>query len=136
MDTSVFASLYTEAIVESERAARHAEIVRAQDAAILAQKIKDAQDQLVNDILDSAPAKIIEAASTGARAVDLLTFNGSDMVADLSLVFLVRGPRRGAISDAHADPLAPRLSALMAPFVVRHEWDAATNGNRVVASWR
>jgi len=131
-----FARLYAEAIVESERAAQHARDLKDEEAARIAQHVKEAQDALVDDILKEAPTKIMEAASQGARATDLLTFNGADTYRDLSLVFLVRGPRRGATSDAHADPIVPRLRAAIAPFEIRHEWDAATNGNRLVVSWR
>lgn len=134
---TVFSRLYAEAIVESERAIQHAKDLRAEEAAHLAQRIKDAQDALVDDIIKAAPTKITEAAATGARAADLLTFNGADTYQDLNLVFLVRGPRRGADTAAPgAASILPRLRHLMEPFVVRHEWDAATGGNRVVVSWR
>jgi hypothetical protein len=131
-----FAALFAEAVAESQRAAAHAENARVENAALLAQRIKDAQEALVNDILENAPSKIRESASQGRHSADVLNFNGSDTVGDLSTVFLVRGPRRGTTTEApHVESIVPRLRRMMHPFEVRHEWDVATGGNRVVVSW-
>lgn len=134
--TLSFPALWDEAVAESHKAAARAEDDRARNAAALAQRIKDAQDALVNDIVANAPSKIRESASKGHHSVDVLHFNGADTIGELSTVFLVRGPRRGTTTEApYVESIVPRLRRIMEPFAVRHEWDAATGGNRVVVSW-
>ncbi len=131
-----FTALFAEAGAESQKAAAHAENARVENAALLAKRIKDAQDALVAGIVATAPEKIRESASHGHHSADVLTFNGSDTIDDLSTVFLVRGPRRGTTTDAsQAESIVPRLRRIMDPFAVNHEWDVATGGNRVVVSW-
>lgn len=100
----------------------------------------DARADIAAEIMGPARDKILAAAASGRRAVDLFRFNGNDTRRDISVLFLMRGARPGSrvtsSLDALIAPLFPELTAALAPFVISHDWDSATAGNRIVASWR
>jgi hypothetical protein len=131
-----FASVYRTACEKTcaSRATRDA-LLETPDEFIA--KVSAARQSVLDDILGTATDKILDAAERGYGAADVLTFNGNDFVNDISLLFLLKGPRPTTppIPYGTPPPLLPELQARMAPFDIVHDWDGISGGNRVIARW-
>lgn len=131
-----FGSTYAEAC-EKTRAARERRDALLETPEEFIAKVSIAREKVKCDILDSAIDKILDAAERGYGTVDLLTFHGNDFVDDISLLFLLKGPRpmTPPTPAGTPPPLLPELQALMAPFDIVHDWDGISGGNRILARW-
>jgi hypothetical protein len=100
-------------------------------------KVQQARLKLAETILESAPAKILEAAARGASTADLYKFNGNDFLDDVSVLFLFKGPKplTPPVPEGTPPPLLPELQHQMAPFDIVHDWDGISGGNRILARW-
>jgi hypothetical protein len=138
----MFEDLYREARAATVVAADElAHFELASEAAFVAQ-VEAAQDALVAELVEGAPAKIRAAAARGQDHASLLDWVGPEKYnpagsdepprdADLCYLFLVKGPRE----PDHVPGCLPRLRKALAPFRVRHDWNQANNLNSVIVSW-
>jgi hypothetical protein len=101
------------------------------------EKVNKARLKLFESILEAAQYKIIDAAEKGYSTVDLYTFNGNDFLDDVSVLFLLKGPRpyTPPVPEGTPGPLLDDLTVAMAPFQIVHDWDGISGGNRVIARW-
>ena len=109
---------------------------------VFVESVKKVRAELFDEIVDNASEKIMAAATKGLSAVDLYNFNGNDSRdgvddASISVLFVIKGHRAHAIPPPPGTPgpLLPDLQAALAPFVIVHDWDGISGGNRIVARW-
>jgi hypothetical protein len=109
---------------------------------VFVESVKKVRAELFDEIVDNASEKIMAAATKGLSAVDLFNFNGNDSRdgvddASISVLFVIKGHRAHAIPPPPGTPgpLLPDLQAALAPFVIVHDWDGISGGNRIVARW-
>ena len=109
---------------------------------VFVESVKKVRAELFDEIVDNASEKIMSAATKGLSAVDLFNFNGNDSRdgvddASISVLFVIKGHRAHAIPPPPGTPgpLLPDLQAALAPFVIVHDWDGISGGNRIVARW-
>ena len=131
-----FASLY-DAARDKTTAARATRDALLETPYQFVHKVSTARHKLLTEILESAGDKILDAAERGYGTVDVLTFNGNEFLDDVSVLFLLKGPRPHTppIPEGTPGPLLPDLQAAMAPFELVHDWDGVTGGNRLIARW-
>lgn len=131
-----FSSLYDQAVQKTS-------VCKAERDALLEspeqflQKIKDARDALYHTIVDGAPDKIMMAAEEGHSVCSLYAFHGNDFVNDISILFLLKGPKpmTPKLPEGTPPPLFPELQSVMSPFEIAHDWDGISGGNRILARW-
>jgi len=87
--------------------------------------------------LDKAPEAIREAAEKGFSTADVFRFNGNEFHNDISILFLLKGPKAMTpkLPDGCPPPLLPELQSRVAPFDLVHDWDGISGGNRLVVRW-
>jgi len=131
-----FSSLYDQAIATTKQCKAHRDALLDTPEEFL-QKIKDARDSLYHTIVDTASDKIMSAAEQGHSVCSLYAFNGNDFVKDISILFLLKGPKpmTPRLPDGTPDPLLPELQRVMHPFEIVHDWDGISGGNRLLARW-
>lgn len=131
-----FAEIYAKA-VETTASCKEARDALLDSPEQFLQKIVDARAALLKTIMDGVEEKIMHAAERGVSTVDLYTFHGNDFIQDISILFLLKGPKpmTPKLPDGTPDPLLPEIQSLMAPFTVVHDWDGISGGNRLVARW-
>ena len=131
-----FATLYDQAVQKTEVRRKERDALLETPEAFV-QKIKDARQTLYDSIIESAPDKIMDAAERGTSVVDLYKFNGNDFINDISVLFLLKGPKpmTPKLPDGTPGPLLPELQRAMKPFSIVHDWDGISGGNRLLARW-
>lgn len=132
-----FPTLYDQAIrTTSECKERRDALLETPEE--LLQKIRDARDLLYHTIVETAEEKIMDAAERGVSRVDLFNFNGNDFMNDVSILFLLKGPKpmTPKLPEGTPGPLLPDLQSVMKPFEIVHDWDGISGGNRIIARWK
>lgn len=104
---------------------------------VFVESVTKVRAELFDEIVNNASEKIMAAATKGLSAVDLFNFNGNDSRDDISILFVIKGHRAHAIPPPPGTPgpLLPDLQAALAPFMIVHDWDGISGGNRIVARW-
>lgn len=153
-DVTSVQALFAEARELTTQVARRDADLEAQRLRSLARGVRAAQDRLMADIVRTMAVVVPQAAAHGQRSADVLQFQGADKYVcgadddggdgggdeeSYCYLYLVRGPRervhREELRAMGVHPLLPRIRRELAPFVVRHVWNPATNGNTVSVSW-
>lgn len=138
MQTPAFQELYVRA-TETSSKAKEVRDALLETPEQFVEKVEIARLKLRELILDKAAEKIMESAEKGHVTADVYRFNGNDFLDDVSVLFLIKGQRIGSMTTPlppdTPGPLLPELQQIMAPFVVVHDWDGITGGNRIVARW-
>lgn len=131
-----FKTLYFQAI-ETSAKAKEARIALEESPEEFASKVTTVRTEIMHAILKDAPVKIMAAAANGLSMTDIYRFNGNDAVDDVSVLFVIKGPRPRTPPPPQGvpGPLLPELQQAMAPFAVVHDWDGISGGNRLVARW-
>lgn len=136
MSTIEYDALYNEAVQTTrERKESRDALLESPDQFL--ERIVSSRETLLRTILESSKERIMEAASRGMSTADLYTFNGNDFLDDISILFLLKGPKpmTPKLPDGTPDALLPELQSIMAPFDIVHDWDGISGGNRIVARW-
>jgi len=97
-------------------------------------------DDLVKTIAEGYEAKVMEAAGSGKRLVDLFVFDGADKYGDTdhSLLFLIKGPRRHGqdfFLRLGILPFMARMWQVVRPFDVDMVYDPEANENTIILRW-
>jgi len=131
-----FSSLYDQAVQKTAHCREQRDALLDSPEEFL-QKIVDARDALYHVIVDTASDKIMDAAERGTSMTNLYTFNGNDFINDISILFLLKGPKpmTPKLPAGTPKPLLPELQKVMAPFEIVHDWDGISGGNRIIARW-
>lgn len=136
MESPDFRELYNEAVSVTAccKEARDALLESPEE---FRERIVKARAALVDKIVTKAPEAIRESAARGMSTADLLKFNGNEFIEDISILFLLKGPKpmTPKLPDNCPDPLLPELQDIMKPFTVVHDWDGISGGNRLLARW-
>lgn len=131
-----FHALYEEA-VSITACCKEARDALLQSPEEFREQICKAREELSQKILDHAPDAIKEAAAKGTSTAELLKFHGNDFIQDISILFLLKGPKpmTPKLPDNCPGPLLPELQDIMKPFTIVHDWDGISGGNRLIARW-
>lgn len=103
----------------------------------LVARIVSARQTLKSAILDGLEQKVMDAAERGLSAVAVYNFNGNEFVENISILYLLKGPKpmTPKIPDTAPPPLLPELLEELAPFSLVHDWDGISGGNRLLLKW-
>lgn len=131
-----FSALYDQAVLKTADCRERRDALLESPEEFL-RKIQDARDALYHVIVDTAPEKIMDAAERGTSLTNLYTFNGNDFINDISILFLLKGPKpmTPKLPEGTPKALLPELQQVMAPFEIVHDWDGISGGNRIIARW-
>ena len=137
-----FGAVFRDAVATTQRVKETRESLQHDAPAVFVNSVTKVRAEIYDEIVNSAAAKIAEAALKGLSAIDLFHFNGNDSRdgvddASISVLFVLKGHRAHAIPPPPGTPgpLLPDLQAALAPFMITHDWDGISGGNRVVARW-
>ncbi len=132
-----FSAVYRDAVATTQRVKETREALERDAPDVFVDSVKKVRVEIYDEIVDTAAAKITEAAAKGLGAVDLFRFNGNDSRDGISVLFVLKGHRAHAIPPPPGTPgpLLPDLQAALAPFMITHDWDGISGGNRIVARW-
>lgn len=131
-----FHAVYDQAI-EATKEAKDRRDALEQSPEDFIEAVVKAREHLKWTILEGATEKILDSAADGASACSVYAFNGNDVIDDISVLFLLKGQRRHAAPPpvGTPGPLFPELQEMMTPFILAHDWDGISGGNRIMARW-
>lgn len=131
--------LYAEAQVATVAAVRTQEANEAEALQSMGVRLRAEQDRLVTLILSNLAPVVREAAASGRRVATILAFSGADKLDEFSYLYMLKGPHkhehRQEMKAMGASPLIHSLRRALAPFMVHHAWQRASNDNVLSVSW-
>lgn len=103
----------------------------------LVARIFRARNVLRDAILGDLEKKVVDAAERGLQAAVLYAFNGNEFIEDISVLYLLKGPKplTPRLPDGVPPPLLPELVETVTPFTLVHDWDGISGGNRILLKW-
>jgi hypothetical protein len=134
-----FSSLYAEAVEVSNAAVAFDDLREFDEMTALVSNVQHAQVLLQEHILSLVEPAVLEAAASGAKSAEIMSFTGAELFEGHSILFMLLGGAdrefREKIADYGFEPLMNKLWESLKPFHVEHIWERVTNRNVLVVSW-
>ncbi|ABU44088.1 hypothetical protein FK949_gp311 [Paramecium bursaria Chlorella virus NYs1] len=134
-----FSALYNEAVEVSNAAVAFDDLCEFDEMTSLVTNVQRAQTLLQEHILSLVESAVMEAASSGMKRAEIMSFTGAELFEGHSILFMLLGGAdrefREKITDYGFEPLMDKLWNALKPFHVEHIWERVTNRNVIVLSW-
>jgi len=134
-----FSDLYKEAVEVSNAAAAFDDLCEFDAMTALVSKVQEAQLLLQEHIMSLVEKSVLEAAASGAKSAEILSFSGADLFEGHSILFMLLGGAdrefREKITDYGFEPLMDKLWHSLKPFRLEHYWERVTNKNSLMLHW-
>lgn len=134
-----FANLYNEAVEVSNAAIAFDDLREFDEMTTLVSNVQRAQVLLQEHIMSLVEPAVLEAAASGAKSAEIMSFTGAELFEGHSILFMLLGGAdrefREKIADYGFEPLMDKLWQSLKPFHLDHHWERVTNKNTLVVYW-
>ena len=140
-DSDALRALARRALELTNAAVTRVEEDRVAALAATGARMRAEQDILFKQVMCSLPAAVCDAASAGRRTAHLRHFAGGDLLAEFSVLYMLKGPHnkddRAEMRAMGVKPLMGRLRNMLtsAGFGLHLSWQRATNQNLLSVTW-